>query len=141
MALQYGIFAANYPLTEEDLEANTLPPRLEPHRRKLYALTIEAERLQRIRNEQAGEPLRLAPAGAVRAHGQALFNRYSRPVARHQEAVFHIEEIASRILNNTGIEQKAAALSGAHRDPCARAIATVRRLHAGKSPLTGAAQP
>ena len=26
MALQYGIFAANYPLTDDDLEAGTLLP-------------------------------------------------------------------------------------------------------------------
>src|SRR4030088_1025094 len=38
LALQYGVFAANYPLTEEDLEAARLPARLEPFRAKLYAL-------------------------------------------------------------------------------------------------------
>src|SRR5256886_4295597 len=36
LALQYGVFAANYPLTEDDLEAGRLPPRLEPFRSKLY---------------------------------------------------------------------------------------------------------
>src|SRR5579863_2347033 len=40
MALQYGVFAANYPLTEDDLESGKLPRRLEPHRAKLFALTI-----------------------------------------------------------------------------------------------------
>src|SRR5574340_504724 len=52
LALQYGVFAANYPLTEDDLESGQLPARLEPHRRKLYALTIKPERLQQIRNER-----------------------------------------------------------------------------------------
>ena len=37
MALQYGVFAANYPLTDDELEAGTLPARLEGQRRKLYA--------------------------------------------------------------------------------------------------------
>src|SRR5580692_12460487 len=37
LALQYGVFAANYPLTDDDLEAGTLQARLQPHRRKLYA--------------------------------------------------------------------------------------------------------
>ena len=32
LALQYGVFAANYPLTEDDLEAGKLPARLEPYR-------------------------------------------------------------------------------------------------------------
>ncbi|MBW4050600.1 MAG: kinase/pyrophosphorylase [Proteobacteria bacterium] len=52
LALQYGVFAANYPLTEDDLESGQLPARLEPHRRKLYALTIKPDRLQQIRNER-----------------------------------------------------------------------------------------
>ncbi len=42
MALQYGVFAANYPLTDEDLESGKLPQRLEPYRRKLYALHHQA---------------------------------------------------------------------------------------------------
>lgn len=52
MALQYGIFAANYPLTDEDLDAGVVPKILLPHRRKLYGLTIEPERLQQIRQER-----------------------------------------------------------------------------------------
>ena len=32
MALQYGVFAANYPLTEDDLENGRLPARLESFR-------------------------------------------------------------------------------------------------------------
>ena len=50
MAMQYGVFAANYPLTEDDLESSQLPPALAPHRARLYGLTISAERLQQIRH-------------------------------------------------------------------------------------------
>jgi [pyruvate, water dikinase]-phosphate phosphotransferase / [pyruvate, water dikinase] kinase len=32
LALQYGLFAANYPLTEDDLEGNALPKKLVEHR-------------------------------------------------------------------------------------------------------------
>lgn len=46
LALHYGIRAANYPLTEEDLESDRLPPRLRPYRHKLFGLTIDPERLQ-----------------------------------------------------------------------------------------------
>src|SRR5690606_1426215 len=35
LALQHGVAAANYPLTDEDLEQDRLPPRLRAHRRKL----------------------------------------------------------------------------------------------------------
>lgn len=106
MALQYGVFAANYPLTEDDLESGKLPARLEPHRRKLYALTIKPERLQQIRNERRPESRyssRQQVTYELRA-AHALFTRHSIPVIDTTEC--SIEEIASRILNNTGIERR-----------------------------------
>jgi [pyruvate, water dikinase]-phosphate phosphotransferase / [pyruvate, water dikinase] kinase len=106
MALQYGVFAANYPLTEDDLEAGGLPSRLEPHRRKLYALTIKPERLQQIRNERRPES-RYASRQQVQYEtraADALFARYSIPALDTTEC--SIEEIASRILNTTGIERR-----------------------------------
>lgn len=106
MALQYGIFAANYPLTEDDLEANALPARLDPYRRKLYALTIKPERLQQIRTERRPHSRYASPQQVqyeLRT-AEALFSRYSIPVLDTTEC--SIEEIASRILNNTGIERR-----------------------------------
>jgi hypothetical protein len=52
LAMQYGIRAANYPLTPEDLEATGLPKVLQPHRPKLFGFTITPERLSAIRNER-----------------------------------------------------------------------------------------
>ena len=52
MALQYGIRAANYPLTEEDMGADDLPEILKQHREKLYGLTIDPFQLAAIRNER-----------------------------------------------------------------------------------------
>ncbi|MDZ7809661.1 MAG: kinase/pyrophosphorylase [Arhodomonas sp.] len=46
------MYAANYPLTEEDLLGGRLPFIIRPHRRKLYALTIRPERLSQIRGER-----------------------------------------------------------------------------------------
>jgi regulator of PEP synthase PpsR (kinase-PPPase family) len=106
MALQYGVFAANYPLTEDDLEVGKLPARLEPHRRKLYALTIAPERLQQIRSERRPDS-RYASRQQVQYElraANALFARYSIPVLDTTEC--SIEEIASRMLNNTGIERR-----------------------------------
>jgi len=106
MALQYGIFAANYPLTDDDLEANALPARLTPHRNKLYALTIRPERLQQIRHERRPDS-RYASRQQVQYElrtAEALFGRYAIPVLDTTEC--SIEEIASRILNNTGIERR-----------------------------------
>ncbi|MFP3607374.1 kinase/pyrophosphorylase, partial [Paraburkholderia sp. SIMBA_053] len=55
LALQFGIRAANYPLTEDDLDEDghlKLPKALAPHRQKLFGLTIDARRLSAIRNER-----------------------------------------------------------------------------------------
>jgi regulator of PEP synthase PpsR (kinase-PPPase family) len=53
LALQFGIYAANYPLVPEDFGADELPAALKPLRNKLHGLTIRPERLQQIRAERA----------------------------------------------------------------------------------------
>ena len=106
MALQYGVFAANYPLTEDDLEAGRLPARLESFRNKLYGLTIKPERLQQIRTERRPDSRYASRAQVtyeLRA-AEGLFARYAIPTLDTSEA--SIEEIASRILNTTGIERR-----------------------------------
>lgn len=52
LALQFGLFAANYPFTEEDMDLFTIPEILKPYRDKLFGLTIEPERLRLIREER-----------------------------------------------------------------------------------------
>src|SRR5690606_34436676 len=52
LALQYGIQAANYPLTEDDFDTGDLPGQLVPYRNKLFGLTVDPERLQQIRSER-----------------------------------------------------------------------------------------
>lgn len=52
LAMQFGIRAANCPLIPEDLDRMTLPEGLAECRGKLFGLTIEPERLSRIRSER-----------------------------------------------------------------------------------------
>ena len=52
LAMQFGLKAANYPLIPEDFERKALPPALLPYRNKLYGLSINPERLSRIREER-----------------------------------------------------------------------------------------
>jgi hypothetical protein len=106
MAMQYGIYAANYPLTEEDLESTRLPAALQPHRRKLYGLTISVDRLQQIRHERRPDSRyssRQQVQYEIRA-AEALFSRFGIPYINTTEC--SIEEIASRILDSTGIERR-----------------------------------
>jgi [pyruvate, water dikinase]-phosphate phosphotransferase / [pyruvate, water dikinase] kinase len=52
LAMQYGLKASNYPLIPEDFDRRQLPPALEPHKAKIFGLTIQPERLSEIRNER-----------------------------------------------------------------------------------------
>jgi regulator of PEP synthase PpsR (kinase-PPPase family) len=106
MALHYGIRAANYPLTEEDLERDTLPARLKPYRHKLFGLTIDPERLQQIRSERRPNS-RYASAETCRREvtaAEALFHAERIPSLSTTHA--SIEEIASRVMGELGINRE-----------------------------------
>ncbi|MDR0588357.1 MAG: kinase/pyrophosphorylase, partial [Burkholderiales bacterium] len=49
MAMQFGICAANYPLTPDDFNDHRLPDTILPLRKKLFGLTIDPFRLAQIR--------------------------------------------------------------------------------------------
>jgi regulator of PEP synthase PpsR (kinase-PPPase family) len=106
MALQYGIFAANFPFADEEFETGRLPASLVKHQRKLYGLTIAPERLQQIRNERRPNSNYSSPSQVdfeVRT-AEAIFRRYDIPCINTTEC--SIEEIASRILDRTGVERR-----------------------------------
>jgi hypothetical protein len=52
LAMQHGIKAANYPLIPEDFERGKLPSTLVPFKTKCFGLTIDPDRLARIRTER-----------------------------------------------------------------------------------------
>ncbi len=106
MALQYGVFAANFPLAEEEFESGDLPAALMKHKNKLYGLTITAERLQQIRSERRPNTRYSAPDQVeyeVRS-AEAMFRRFNIPFIDTTSK--SIEEIASRILDATGVERR-----------------------------------
>jgi regulator of PEP synthase PpsR (kinase-PPPase family) len=106
MALQYGIFAANFPFAEEEFESGALPASLAKVQRKLYGLTIAPERLQQIRNERRPNS-KYSSSGQVEFEvrtAEAIFRRYDIPCINTTEC--SIEEIASRILDKTGLERR-----------------------------------
>jgi len=106
MALQYGIFAANFPLTEDELESGNLPSLLRPHQRKLFGLTIKPDRLQQIRHERRPDS-RYASAQQVQYEiraAESLFDRLGIPYLDTTEC--SIEEISSRLLDRSGLERR-----------------------------------
>jgi regulator of PEP synthase PpsR (kinase-PPPase family) len=105
MALQYGVRAANYPLTEDDLGKLELPARLRPYRDRLYGLTIDAHKLAQIRNERRPNSQYAALEQARKELEQAdrMFRRENIPSINTTHT--SIEEIASKILDKLGIEK------------------------------------
>lgn len=106
MALQYGIFAANYPLADEEFETSRLPAKLRQYQHKLYGLTIAPERLQQIRNERRPDS-KYSSASQVAFElrsAEALYNHYGIPYINTTEC--SIEEIASRIIERAQLERR-----------------------------------
>lgn len=106
MALQYGIYAANFPLTEDDLERARLPDSVEPHRHKLFGLTIRPDRLQQIRHERRPDSkyASMPQCTFEVREAERLLDRYGIPYL--DTADCSIEEISSRILERMEIERR-----------------------------------
>ena len=105
MALHYGVKAANYPLTEEDLENIELPKRLAPHRARLYGLSIDAQRLAQVREARrpGSRYAKLEQCRWELAQADKLFRREN--IAVQNTTATSIEEIGSKILSQLGIEK------------------------------------
>ncbi len=106
LALQYGLRAANYPLTEEDLDGETLPKVLKPYKSKIFGLLVDADRLAAIRNERMPGSKYASPRQCeieVRA-AQTIYKREHLPCMDVTE--LSVEEIASRIMQLTGIKRR-----------------------------------
>ena len=106
LALQYGVYAANYPLTDEEFESGKLPDFLVKQKEKLYGLSIDPKRLTQIRKER--RPVgKYSSAQQVRfelRETDKIFRRYGIPNV--DTTKFSIEEISSRILDSTGVERR-----------------------------------
>jgi regulator of PEP synthase PpsR (kinase-PPPase family) len=106
LALHYGIRAANYPLTEEDLEHDRLPPRLRPYRNKLFGLTIDPVRLQQIRQERRPNSRysQLETCKREVSAAEMMFRAERIPTLSTTHT--SIEEISSKVLTTLGIHRE-----------------------------------
>lgn len=105
MAMQHGIFAANYPLTEEDLEGKQLPKMLAAHKDKLYGLSIEPNRLHNIRSERRrGSTYASLPQVSYELRqAESLYKRFNIPSTNTTN--MSIEEIATLIMQEKGLRR------------------------------------
>jgi [pyruvate, water dikinase]-phosphate phosphotransferase / [pyruvate, water dikinase] kinase len=105
LALQFGVKAANYPFTEDDLEGGQLPPKLRPHRRKLFGLTIDPERLRQVREARrpGSRYARIEQCRLEVTAAEQLFRQEG--ISSLSTTHTSIEEIASKILSSLGIDK------------------------------------
>ncbi len=105
LALHYSLRAANYPLTPDDLEADRLPDKLRRHRRKLFGLTIDPQRLQKIREERkpGSRYATLEVCKREVSIAEGMFRREQIPVLSTTHT--SIEEIASKVVAQFGFRR------------------------------------
>ncbi|MAL98674.1 MAG: phosphoenolpyruvate synthase regulatory protein [Alteromonadaceae bacterium] len=107
LALHFGLKAANYPITEEDISDQKLPAALREHRSKLFGLTIDPERLSIIRNERRPNS-RYSSLKQCREEIEEVELMYRRErVPYLNTTAYSVEEISTRIMVETGIERHA----------------------------------
>jgi len=97
LALQYGLFAANYPLTPDDLAHSSLPDILLAHLPRLRALTLSAERLAAIRQARYPDSryASLQQCQEELAAAERLFKHHAVPTL--DTTRMSVEEIAARL--------------------------------------------
>lgn len=106
LAMQFGIHTANYPMAPEEGDCARLPAILVPFRTKLYGLTIDPERLRQIRSERRPDSQYASLRQCRREveDVEAMFRR--ERLAFLDTTSMSIEEIASKIIQQTGLERR-----------------------------------
>lgn len=105
LALQFGIRAANFPLTPDDFADRKLPASVLPWRSKLFGLTIQPERLRQIREERRPDSAYASLENCryeVR-EAEAMMVRERIPMLN--TTTKSIEEIATTIIHQAKVER------------------------------------
>ena len=106
LALQYGIKAANYPLTEDDLERGSLPECLKAYKHKLFGLTIDPVRLADIRQRRMANS-KYASLKQCRIEVREVEMLYKKQKIQFLNSTHHsVEEISAKIISDTGLERR-----------------------------------
>jgi len=105
LALQFGIRAANYPITEEDMESEQLPLPLQPFHDRLYGLTTDLNRLVNIRRvRRPNSPY--SSLKQCRYELRAAEEMYRRHQIRYiNTAEMSVEEIAAHIIRDNDLHR------------------------------------
>ena len=106
LSMQYGIRAANYPLTMDELSGGSLPESLRPYHRVLFGLTIDPVRLHQIRQKRRPDSDYSSLARCTQEVGLAerLFRQEGVPTV--DTTTHSIEEITSTIMEVKGLTSR-----------------------------------
>ena len=104
LALQHGIFAANFPLVDEDFEREGLPKPLRPFVSKCFGLTTNPLRLSQVRTERRrGSPYAsLRQCGFELRSAERLYVSHGIPYLN--SASVSVEEMAATILQKMNLK-------------------------------------
>lgn len=106
LALQFGILAANYPFTEDDLKFLHLPDVLRPYKEKLFGLSIDPIRLQQIRNERRPNS-QYASREQCRIEISEVEAMYQKEnISCLNSTHYSIEEIATKIVAKANLKRR-----------------------------------
>ena len=110
LSLHYGLYVANYPLTDKELERKELPPALEGHKEKLFGLTIDPYRLLQIRQQRyQGSTYSTADTCQREiAQAESLFRKQAVPFLNTTR--MSVEEIGAMIVHRTKGKENTARL-------------------------------
>jgi regulator of PEP synthase PpsR (kinase-PPPase family) len=106
LAMQFGIRAANYPFTADDMDNLQLPAALKPFQHKLFGLTINPERLTAIREERRENSRYSSPRQCRMevAEVEALFRK--NQIRYLNTTNYSVEEISTKILDILGMSRR-----------------------------------
>ncbi len=105
LGLQCGIRCANFPLTPDDFERDSLPDTVKPYKNKLFGLTIDPERLATIREERrpGSKYASLSQCRLEVEAAEQLMRREGIPFLN--TSTRSIEELATTVLRDLNLER------------------------------------
>ncbi|TRX56922.1 pyruvate, water dikinase regulatory protein [Thalassomonas sp. M1454] len=105
LALQYGVKAANYPFTDDDMDELALPDFLKKHKKKIFGLSIAPDRLHEIRDGRMANS-KYSSARQCRMEIREVEKLYKKEkIPFLNTTKLSVEEISAKILSETGLQR------------------------------------
>lgn len=106
LALQYGLYSTNFPLTEDDLENLRVPTALKGLESRCFGLTSDPERLSQVRTERrpGSRYASLAQCAYELRQAEQLYRRLGIPFVNSSN--MSIEEIAAVVMQEKHLRKR-----------------------------------